>query len=70
MGIGKEIPVMCYDFSNGKFAAWVACMLSSVGLDYVMILSGGSFQDWNPRSLTVLNQSTAANGKDFEFKIK
>ena len=43
LGIGKETPVMCYDIYDGKFAAWVACMLSSVGLDYVMILCGGSF---------------------------
>jgi 3-mercaptopyruvate sulfurtransferase SseA len=38
--IGIETPVMCYDSSNGKFAARVACLLSSVGVKNVMILDG------------------------------
>ncbi len=32
LGIGIETPVMCYDSSDGKRAARLACKLSYIGL--------------------------------------
>jgi 3-mercaptopyruvate sulfurtransferase SseA len=56
---------MCYDSSTGKFAARVACLLSSIGVKDVMILDG---KNYCPKSETKLTASKPPGGNVFSFK--
>lgn len=58
---------MCYDLSDGKLAARVACMLCSIGVRNVTVLDG---QNWDPKSETKETDSKILGGSEFEFNSK
>lgn len=59
LGVGTDSSVICYDSSQGQYAAKIACLLSSYGVKQVHVLSG-SFKTWCPKSEQPLSQSTTA----------
>ena len=68
LGIDKETPVMCYDSSDGKRAARLACLVSSIGLKYVTILDRKIEED--PKSEINVTNARQGCGKIFDFASK
>jgi 3-mercaptopyruvate sulfurtransferase SseA len=68
LGIGKETPVMCYDSSDGKRAARLACLVSSIGIKYVTILDRRIVED--PKSEINVTNARQDGVKNFDFASK
>lgn len=59
---------MCYDSTDGKRAARLACIVSSIGLKYVTILDRKN--DEKEKSEIDVTNVKYGSGKNFEFASK